>query len=86
MKATYDGAPLELTERFQAALRELVRAELEMMRNHDRSFADCWTWGVVTIQDLATADGLEFEFGGDNDRPTWLKGDAGIRCPNEAVG
>lgn len=62
--ARYDTEELELTPRYVEALKELMRAEMEMMRLHEPDTADCWTWGICEVGDLASARGLSFEFGG----------------------
>lgn len=69
MKAKYDDTTVTVTDAFVAALRDLMRAEVEMMRRSDRRNKECWTWGKCTVSDLASARGLEFEFGGDEDMP-----------------
>lgn len=69
MKAKYDLEPIELTNRFVDALKELMAAECDMMQHNEPEFADAWTWGRCTINDLCRRDGLEFEFGGDEDLP-----------------
>ena len=68
MKARYYGKEIELSDRFLNALCELMRANLEMMRNYHEEFADCWTWGVCIISDLAYRH-IEYQYGGDEDRP-----------------
>lgn len=68
MKATYDLEEIELSERFLNALQELMRAKIQMMKEHDEAYADCWTWGLCTISDLATRY-LDFEYGGDDCKP-----------------
>lgn len=73
MKALYDQQPIELTDRFVAALKELLLAELEMMRQNEPDQAHCWTWGICRINDLANMRGLDFEFGGEEDRPAELQ-------------
>lgn len=69
MKAKYDDITVTVTSAFVAALRDLMRAEVEMMRRSDRRNKECWTWGKCTIGDLATRRCLAFEFGGDDDMP-----------------
>ena len=44
--AKYDKDELKLTDRYKAALNELMAAELEMMREHEPDMADCWSWGI----------------------------------------
>ena len=71
MIALYDRDPIELTQRFVDALEEVMLAEMEMMRNREPELADCWTWGRCGVQDLAMGQ-VDFEFGGDEDRPESL--------------
>ena len=67
--AKYDTEDLKITGRFIEALKELIWAELEMMRAHDPETADCWTWGICEITDIAMTNGLSFQFGGEEDKP-----------------
>lgn len=62
---------ITLTPRFIAALEEVIRAELAMMQP-----SELWKWGKVTINDLASSVGLQWEFGADEDKPNGMKGDA----------
>lgn len=72
--AKYDGEYLKLTERYKSALHELILAELEMVREHEPDNADCWTWGYCEVGDIARFNGLGFCFGGDEDKPEYMKG------------
>ncbi len=67
--ARYDTEELKLTPRFVEALKELMWAEMEMMRSHEPDMADCWTWGKCEVGDISGPAGLAFEFGGDDDKP-----------------
>ena len=69
MKAQYDTEEIEITPRFKAALIELMKAECEMMAEHEPERAECWTWGHCEIGDLANSNGLRFQYGGDEDKP-----------------
>lgn len=69
MLVKYDNAQIELTPRFINAVHELMAAECEMMQINDPVFANYWTWGRCKVNDLASADSLEFEYGGDEDLP-----------------
>ena len=79
---TYDQIELIETERFIAALEEVMRANMEMMIKSDPEYADCWTWGVCYLPDLAISD-ISFEYGGEADKPedfpegtdVWVKHD-----------
>ena len=74
MKAKWDGKrTVEVTDRYKAALVELVEAEIEMMRRTPGLNKECWTWGEATVGDLALANGLRLTFGGDVEKPKDLK-------------
>jgi hypothetical protein len=68
MKARYDDEIVALTPRYIAALEELARAEMEMMRSRDTAYADCWDWCKITIYDISCNGGIDFQFGGEADR------------------
>lgn len=68
----YDGEKLEATPRFIAALRELMDAQMEMMRLHHPEYADCWSWGECRISDMCSARPFEFSFGDDEVRPYYI--------------
>ena len=78
----YDTEEIKPTSRYVEAIKELMRAEMEMMKMAEPETADCWTWGICEVGDLATAKGLQFEFGGEEDKPDafpeftdcWVKG------------
>lgn len=68
--AKYDQERLDITPRFVESIKELMKAEMEMMREHEPRFAYCWTWGKCTIGDISTLRrGLQFEFGSEEDKP-----------------
>ncbi len=69
MKAIYDTKQIEVTPRFKAALIELMKAQCEMMAKNEPENAECWTWGHCEIHDLSHFNGLQFQFGGDEDKP-----------------
>lgn len=69
MKALYDTEEIKVTPRFKAALIELMKAQCEMMQENEPDMSECWTWGICEVGDIATARGLQFEFGGDEDKP-----------------
>ncbi len=77
MKVRYDDITIVLTERFKAALREVMASECDMMGSRGR-YSHCWTWGRATVLDLSTKGGIEFEFGGDDDLPDDGLGDFAI--------
>ncbi len=66
--ALWDGErKVTLTDGFIAALENLVREEIKMMAAIDG--VECWSWGVVEVNDLASSSALVFTFGGDDDPP-----------------
>lgn len=69
MEAKFDTEAIELSPRFIQALLELMMAECEMMQAREPKLAHHWTWGRCTVNDLASLNGLEFEYGGDEDMP-----------------
>jgi hypothetical protein len=78
----YDTEIVKPTERFELALKELMRAEMDLMINHEPDYKKCWTWGICEVGDIAGSNGLSFEFGGEEDKPEgfpdstdcWVKG------------
>ncbi len=68
IKIRYDDRAIAITERFHAALCEVMEAECEMMGSQGKYY-NCWTWGRSTVLDLSTRGGIEFEFGGDDELP-----------------
>lgn len=76
----YDTEEIKPTKRFIKAIEELLRAEIEMMRLHDidKYDQDCWAWGICTVRDLAAVRGLEFEFGGEEDKPKGFPKDTDV--------
>lgn len=69
MNAKYDTTTVKVTPRFKRALKELMAAQCEMMAQAEPEYADCWTWGNCKIADLSSMRGLQFTFGGDDDKP-----------------
>lgn len=75
MKAKFDTEEITLTSRYVEALKELMRAEMEMMQINEPDMAECWTWGICSVTDLArSSSGLSFEFGGEDDKPEGFPG------------
>jgi abortive infection bacteriophage resistance protein len=78
----YDTETVRPTSRFIEAIKELMRAEMELMILHEPENADCWTWGICEVGDLANIKGLAFEYGGEECKPKnfpeftdcWVKG------------
>ena len=74
MKARYDDIEITLEPRYKEALIELGESFIEMMRNQDSEYSDCWTWCEITITDLAISNGVSFYCGGEEDRPEGMAG------------
>ena len=68
MKIRYDTEEVQCTRRFVESLKEHMRVNMEMMKLHEPEFADCWSWGICEIDDMAT-NGLCFYYGGEDDKP-----------------
>ncbi len=77
--AKWDDRCVKLTSRYVDALMELMRAEIEMMKENEPQNKDCWTYGIATIEDLAYSNGISFEFGGDDDKPNTMKYDVQVK-------
>ena len=45
----YDTEEIKPTSRFIEALKELIRAEMEMMQIAEPETADCWTWEFARL-------------------------------------
>jgi hypothetical protein len=71
--AKYDKKSIKLTDGFVKAIEQLMEEECKMMQQNKPQYAYCWTWGICRVRDLADADGLKFEFGGEPDKPQILK-------------
>jgi hypothetical protein len=63
---TYDDDNIIITPRFERAIHELLRAEMDMMRNQITMNAECWTWGACRISNGR----LIFSYGSNEDKPT----------------
>jgi len=68
-RTTHDGEQMNLSKRMVDAIKELMLAEIEQMRNGNPDTADCWTWGLASFKDIGNSDWLIMQFGGDEDRP-----------------
>jgi hypothetical protein len=73
LRAKYDTEDIVLTAGFIEAIERLMEEECRMMQQHEPKNADCWTWGICTVNDIAHSRGLEFEFGGEPDKHQILK-------------
>lgn len=81
MKFNWDGdETINATTGYVAALENLIREMLKMMREHEPHNAELWTWGEAEVRDLATSNGISFRFGGDEDKPADMSGDARVKA------
>jgi predicted component of type VI protein secretion system len=62
-----DEGTVPLTERYIAALRELLAAEAEMMTAAQPKHAEHWARGVAEIGDLSGCGSLAVFFGDDDE-------------------
>ena len=69
MKANYDTFEIKLSERYVNALKEVLAAEVEMMREARPEDANSWHWGRATVGDLTDAKSVEFQYGAEEDMP-----------------
>lgn len=63
-----DETPVQITEEYIDALKQVMRAEIAMMRATS-DHPECWLWGVCIVGDLGLANKLTFEYGGDEYKP-----------------
>lgn len=76
-KAKWDcKRKIKLTPRYIRALRELGKAEIEMMRTGEDGCL--WVWCDIRIIDLASSLSLSMIFGGLEERPKAKVGDVNI--------
>lgn len=64
----FDEQAVKPTGRFCRAIKEVMLAEIEMMREQGEH-PSCWRWGVATIDNLSSSTGISFMYGGDDDGP-----------------
>lgn len=74
----YGREEIKPTARFIEAIKELIWAEMEMMRLSHPEKDDCWAWGMCTIGDLQYSKFLEFKFGSEEDKPTGFPGQTNV--------
>jgi len=65
------------TEEFIEAIKNLLIAEIKMMRMVHKETADCWYCGSATIEDMANRNYLSMIFGGKDD-VKWIKSNGQI--------
>lgn len=53
---------------FIRALKNLMIAEIKMMRKNNKMDSECWFCGSVKIHDLANSGCFEFQYGGKEDK------------------
>jgi len=83
MQITYDRETIvQVSDEFVKALHDLMRAEMKMMIAAEPDTADCWTWGICTVGDLASSKHLLFEYGGDEDKPEGMEADVMVQGSN----
>lgn len=70
----YDGEEIPITPGYIDALKSLMLEELMMMQKAQPNFADCWSWGICTVGDLAGMRRLDFEYGGEEHKPKKMVG------------
>ncbi len=63
----YDEHKVEATKDFENALINLMKSQCEMMGQ--LGDPEYWTWGRCEITELASASGIKFWYGGDDDLP-----------------
>lgn len=68
----YSGKRLKYTEEFIEAVKNLLIAEIKMMRKNRPEYADAWDIGVADIEDLEHAGAIMLMYGGIEDK-RWLK-------------
>lgn len=84
MKTTYDQEIIvQVSDDFIQALHDLMRAEMKMMISAEPENADCWTWGVCAVGDLASSKHLVFEYGGNEDKPKGMESDVMVQGSNK---
>ncbi|WP_064603671.1 hypothetical protein [Photobacterium sp. J15] len=77
--ARYHNLKIKLTPRYIEALHELMEAELEMMKDQDKGYAECWSWGVCTVRNFSKPNHLHFEFGDEESRPKGMSWNTCVR-------
>lgn len=71
-----DYEAIVVTDRYKAALIELLAAKVEMMVQSGDP--ESWYYGRVTVGNLANSRNLEFEYGGKADMPDDGLGQFGV--------
>jgi membrane protease subunit (stomatin/prohibitin family) len=68
----YDTMKIKLTEEYIEAVKNLLIAEIKMMRIVHKKTADCWHCGCAEIKDMCNCGYLEMTFGSRED-VDWVK-------------
>ncbi len=63
----FDGLPVHLGASTITHLKLFIKHFLLDMQTVDNP--EYWTWGVVTLKDLACSTGIHFSYGGDDTIP-----------------
>ena len=72
MKFTFDLAEIFLSDITINTIKTFMLLFLRDMRDDPKMDKECWTWGIVTINDFSLSPCFEFEYGGDEDIPTTI--------------
>ena len=73
----YSHTKFAATDEFVEALKNLLRAEIIMMRKNRPDYADSWICGVAIVGDLSLSTGIQFMFGSKEDA-AWLRKESPI--------
>jgi hypothetical protein len=71
MKVKFEDTEFDLSEKAIGGLVTFVLEFLQSIRNSDSDevFKECWTWGVITIDNFNRTNAVTFYYGGDEDKP-----------------
>lgn len=70
--ALWEERKFKLTDEYVTAVKNLLLAELRMMREVYSETAECWQCAVAQVNDMSKAGYLEVMFGAKEDK-RWLK-------------
>lgn len=71
MRVNFDTIPFSLSETTTCCIKLFMLGYLRDIRD-DKNFKKekkCWTWGLATIGDFCSPNGIDFQWGGDEDIP-----------------
>ncbi|MGF1731225.1 hypothetical protein [Photobacterium kasasachensis] len=77
--ARYHKLKIKLTPRYIEALHELMEAELEMMKDQDKDYSECWAWGICTVGNFSKPNHLNLTFGDEESRPKGMSRNTCVR-------